>query len=333
MSRIYDALKYSEADRSAALLQLIDEEHDHASADSPDVPPVEPAAELQSLSLLAERDDHRIVPQDAPAHTIPPNPPPRLEPRTVSAATPPGTPVFPFGGPDSRASEHYRILRTNLVQHELAPRIIAVTSAAPGDGKTITAINIAGILALKGDARVLLIDADLRQRALARTVGIPSTPGLTDVIQGHTSFEEAAVRITQLPGLSVLPAGTVSGKPSELLDSPLFRATVESLRAQFTYVVVDTTPMTAVTDFKLVQQICDGVLVVVRPDHTNRAIFAKAMEVQQKDKFLGTVVNAVEDWFLWNTNDHYKYYSSRPTSGARPAGTRVVVRYKSKKRQ
>lgn len=338
MSRIYHALKNSDADRSAALLQLIDDDHIHASVDATDesahaavsvveeppfvpfhLPPIVHQPEIVPVAAEPPAEDHAVDPPEL-AQTA----------RSVVAAIAPLSLAFPFGGSDPRASEQYRILRTNIVQHELAPKIIGVTSAAPGDGKTITAINVAGILALKGEARVLLIDADLRQRTLAKTIGIPVTPGLTDVIRGDASLADAVVQIDQLPGLCVLPSGTASGNPSELLDSPLFRAMVDGLRGQFSYVVFDTTPMTAVTDFKLVQQICDGVLVVIRPDHTNRAAFSKAMQVQQKEKFLGTVINAVEDWFLWNSNDHYKYYSSHSTGSRRPASRGVVVKYKNK---
>ena len=80
------------------------------------------------------------------------------------------------------------------------------------------------------------------------------------------------------------------------------------IRREFSFVVVDTTPTSAVADFKLVARICDGVIIVVRPDHTERAAFLKSLEIDPPGKLLGTVINAYKDWFLWKTHETYSYY-------------------------
>ncbi len=305
MSRIYDALKVADGMQASSLAQLIDETHVHASATS------DQAVEHDFANDDVAGPDDLVLPSDqsdGPSVNS-------VIYRSVSMMSKTGGPLLPFGDTTSKTAEQYRILRTNLLQHELNPRIIGVASATPGDGKTLTAINLAGILALKGDSSVLLVDSDLRQRSIAKTLGIDSSPGLTNVIRGDCSTEAAIVHIDRCPGLFVLPAGDEFGNPAELLDSPVFRDMVSNLSQEFSYIVFDTTPMTEVTDFRIVQQVCEGILTVVRPDHTSRAALAKASKVQQIEKALGTVINAVDDWFLWRSSDHYRYYP-REAAGA-----------------
>jgi len=220
-------------------------------------------------------------------------------------------PLFPFDGTDSRRAEQYRMLRTNILLHPARPKMIAVSSASPGDGKTVTSINLAGTMALKTDTKVLLVDADLRQCRVATSLGIPAAPGLTEVLRGKCSLDEAIVSIEEIPGLHVLPCGDVGGNPVELLDSVDWKRVTASLRASFSYVVLDTTPVAAVADFQLVQQACDAVLLVLRPDHTKRPLFLKALETVPKEKLLGTLLNAVPDWFLWGNRDNDYYYAQK----------------------
>jgi capsular exopolysaccharide synthesis family protein len=219
-----------------------------------------------------------------------------------------------------RAGEQYRLLRTNILQHSARPKALAISSATPGDGKTISAINIAGILALKSEPTVLLVDADFRRGSIAKVLGLDASPGMSDILEGHCSIEKAIVRVEQLPNLHILPAGTTTSKPTELLDSALFRWLVKALRDQFSFVIFDTTPTAVVADFKLVQQVCDGVLLIVRPDHTDRRALLEALEMEPRDKLLGTVINNFEDWFLWKNDDNY-YYPGESRKGKGPWGT------------
>ena len=230
--------------------------------------------------------------------------------RTVTLHVADG-PLFPFDGTDSRTAEQYRMLRTNILLHPARPKIIAISSASPGDGKTVTSINLAGTLALKTDAKVLLVDADLRQCRIATSLGIPASPGLTEVLRDKCSLNEAIVRVDEMPNLSVLPCGEVGGNPAELLDSVQWKRIVDQIRADFAYVIMDTTPVAAVADFQLVQQASDAVLLVLRPDHTKRSLFHKALATVPKEKLLGTLLNAVPDWFLWGNRDNDYYYAQK----------------------
>jgi len=230
--------------------------------------------------------------------------------RTVSLHLQTG-PLFPFDGSDSRTAEQYRMLRTNILLHPAHPKIIAISSASPGDGKTVTSINLAGTLALKTDASVLLVDADLRQCRVATSLGIPASPGLTEVLREKCSLEEAIVRVEEIPSLHVLPCGEVGGNPAELLDSTQWKRIAKNLRSSFSYIIIDTTPVAAVADFQLVQDVSDAVLLVLRPDHTKRSLFQKALEDVPKEKLLGTLLNAVPDWFLWGNRDNDYYYAQK----------------------
>ena len=230
--------------------------------------------------------------------------------RTVTLHVADG-PLFPFDGTDSRTAEQYRMLRTNILLHPARPKIIAISSASPGDGKTVTSINLAGTLALKTDAKVLLVDADLRQCRIATSLGIPASPGLTEVLRDKCSLNEAIVRVDEMPNLSVLPCGEVGGNPAELLDSVQWKRIVDQIRVDFSYVIIDTTPVAAVADFQLVQQASDAVLLVLRPDHTKRSLFHKALATVPKEKLLGTLLNAVPDWCLWGNRDNDYYYAQK----------------------
>jgi len=220
-------------------------------------------------------------------------------------------PLCPFDGSDSRTAEQYRMLRTNILLHPARPKIIAISSASPGDGKTVTSINLAGTLSLKTGASVLLVDGDLRQCKIAASLGIPVSPGLTEALRGKCSLEEAIVRVEEIPNLHVLPCGETGGNPAELLDSMQWKRISDRLRASFSYVIIDTTPVAAVADFQLVQQVSDSVLLVLRPDHTKRSLFHKALETVPKEKLLGTLLNAVPDWFLWGNRDNDYYYTQK----------------------
>jgi len=192
--------------------------------------------------------------------------------------------------------------------------MIAISSAGSGDGKTTTAINIAGALALKQEIRVLLVEGDLRRGSIASKLGMDASPGLAEVLTGQCSLEEAIVQTENLPNLHILPGGRTLANPAELLDSATWKAIAQDLRNRFQFVVVDTTPIGVVADYDLIQVVADGTIVVVRPDHTDRTVCMKAIRHVPKEKLLGTLINCTEDWFLWRTHNYYGY-TAKPLDG------------------
>ena len=242
---------------------------------------------------------------------MPEKAPPLAAIRTLSLRLPAPSPLLPFEDGQWRPSEQYRILRTKISQHPKQPHLIVVSSPDPGDGKSVSAINTAGALSLKSEAQILLLDADFRRSAVHVQLGLPESPGLSDVLTGACTLEEAVVRIHEFPNLCVISAGSAPGNPVELLDSAAWRELCARLRSLFRYVILDSPPVGAVADYDLIQAVCDGVILVVRPDHTNRRLCLKALEYLPKAKFLGVLMNCVPDWSpAKHAGADYYYYSS-----------------------
>jgi protein-tyrosine kinase len=231
--------------------------------------------------------------------------------RAIPGSLSNGTSLFPFNEKDRCASEQYRLVRTKVAQNGRRSQILAISSPQVGDGKTVTAINMAAAMAVKGGAGVLLVDADLRRSAIAGKLGLPTAPGLRDVLQKRCSLEEAAVRVESMPHLYVLPAGEKDGNPAELFDGAAWPQLCREMRASFQSVVVDTTPVGVVADYELVQAEIDGVILVLRPDHTNRDRFYRALKLVAPDKLLGVIYNCVPKSFgSRDAYQDYRYYRS-----------------------
>jgi receptor protein-tyrosine kinase len=208
-----------------------------------------------------------------------------------------GVPALAFGRPGA-SSEQYRVLRTKIVHHPAQPRVILVSSAGPGDGKTTTAVNLAGAFALKNNGPILLIDGDFRRPAVAHQLSLPGRPGLADVLAGKATLEDAIARLDGYPSLYVLQAGKSDRNPTELLDSSIWRETIQCARAIFNHIIIDSPPIGSVADHELLMAAVDGAIVVVRPDQTNRQALASAFSSLPPDKCLGVVLNCVPRFFL-----------------------------------
>ena len=216
--------------------------------------------------------------------------------RTLRFRLPAPSPLLPFEEGQWRPSEQYRILRTKIVQHPKQPNLIVISSPESGDGKSVSAVNTAGALSLKSEGKILLLDADLRKSAIHTLLGLPESPGLADVLKGACTLDEALVHTQDFPNLFVLPAGAPVDNPVELLDSAAWQALCVRLRGLFRHVIVDSPPVGAVADYDLIQAACDGVILVVRPNHTDRRLCQKALDNLPKAKFLGVLLNCVPDW-------------------------------------
>ncbi|MGE5308809.1 MAG: CpsD/CapB family tyrosine-protein kinase [Deltaproteobacteria bacterium] len=182
--------------------------------------------------------------------------------------------IVSFYDPESPVSEQYRILRTNILalgaKREF--KTIALTSATHGEGKTITAINLAISLSSERDRKkVLLVDGDLRRANVAKYLGMGEPAGITDIlVQGIVP--DSVFRETGIPGLTLLGAGGKVRNPAELLGSQDFRRLVEYLRSRFDLVIFDSPPVIPVTDGSLIASVCDGVIIVVQSGRTQRGV-------------------------------------------------------------
>ena len=198
---------------------------------------------------------------------------------------------------ESRASrsEAFRTIRTNLqyVDVDHPPRAVAITSAIPNEGKTTTSINLAITMAQAGK-QVVLVETDLRRPRASGYLGIESQVGLTDVLAGQVKLEDAMLPWNR-DLLTVVPSGRTPPNPSELLASQQFAEVIEQLKADFDQVIIDTTPLLAVTDGAIVSKVADGAVVVIRFGKTTREQLAASIDaLEQVDaRLLGTVMNFI----------------------------------------
>jgi receptor protein-tyrosine kinase len=254
-----------------------------------------------------QSDNANVLTVAAPDPIVVPTLPAAGQNRTMRLRISASSPIFPFDSGHHDAAEQYRIIRTKLLQDHRKPQLMVVSSATSGDGKTVTTVNLAASLALKQNSQILLIDTDLRRPRVAEILGLPITPGLAEVLAGTVDLNEALVRTVEFPNLFVLPAGTGRTGAAELLDSTNWRILVTEIRARFTYALFDAPPIALVADYELIQLACDGTIIVVRPDHSNRSACLKALEIVPRDKLLGVVLNCFEPW-LFCKAPAYSYY-------------------------
>lgn len=200
-----------------------------------------------------------------------------------------------FQNPGSPAAEAYRGLRTSITLLELehTPKVMVATSAMPGEGKSVSASNLAVALAQQG-TRTLLIDADLRQSGLHRLFGIARQPGLTDLLLDQVPFEEVVreVAVSQhgVP-LHVLPAGAAKPHPSELLGSVPMQELLVRLREQYEMVILDAPPLQLVTDAAVLGTFADSTLLIARAGTTHKRVLAEAVaELHRLNIPIGGVV-------------------------------------------
>ncbi|HEU4879550.1 MAG TPA: polysaccharide biosynthesis tyrosine autokinase, partial [Gemmatimonadaceae bacterium] len=208
----------------------------------------------------------------------------------------------------SAGAEAYRTLRTNLIfsQSVQSLRTIVVTSAAPSEGKTTTAANMAVSFAQQG-MRVLIVDCDLRRSRLHKMFAIPREPGLTEFVLGQMD-QDAVTRETAVPGLYVLPSGQLPPNPAELLGGNKMRDALAKLSEAFDLVVLDTPPLLAASDAAILATLADGVVMVVRAGVTE--IEAGQQAIQQLASVGARVVGAVlndPDAKVQKYGGYYKY--------------------------
>lgn len=186
-------------------------------------------------------------------------------------------PAISFESDNSAIAEAFRKLRTNLqfLAVDNPPRVIVVTSSMPNEGKSTTAINLALVLA-EAEHNVLLVDGDLRRPRLDNYLDVVGSVGFSTVLAGGAKLDEVLQK-TRFSGLSVLTSGAIPPNPSELLGSMAAKNVLSELRTQFDYVVVDSSPLLAVTDAAVLAAHADGVLIIARFGHTKREHLSHAV--------------------------------------------------------
>ncbi|TMQ28488.1 MAG: CpsD/CapB family tyrosine-protein kinase [Candidatus Rokuibacteriota bacterium] len=191
-------------------------------------------------------------------------------------------------------AEQYRVLRHIVEQFykDADLRVLGLTSATVGDGKTTTALNLAGALAQASDARVLLIDGDIRRGLVRERLGLRDTSaGLAEAILDANIPLASVARHCSPFNLWVLPTRPGAPAPYELLKSPRFGELIQEARQQYDYVVVDAPPLIPVPDFRVIAKHVDGFLMIVGAHKTPRRLVEEALDILDPAKVLGLVFN------------------------------------------
>jgi protein-tyrosine kinase len=255
MSKIYQALEKAERERGRELQK--------------EVPPAEPEA--------SEATPHEIFPEvKMPEGTL-------INPRLVT-----------FFQQGSLAAEQFRKLRTYLLRLKIleSHRVIMVTSAVNGEGKTFVAANLAAGISKDLHAHAILVDCDLRNPSLSEFFGIPKGKGLSDYLAGNGAPPELILK-TEIDKLSVIPAGSSQENPTELIGSKKMEGLIQELKAKQSnrYLILDATPILATTEPEVLVRMVDGIIFVVRAGVTPRETVQQAIKALDKEKIIGVVLN------------------------------------------
>jgi capsular exopolysaccharide synthesis family protein len=237
----------------------------------------------------------------------------------VAAQTPVQRNLGVVGNPMSQFAEAFRALRTSLLLSVAGrePRVILLTSATPTEGKTTVAMNLACVLAQR-DVRVLLIDADLRRPTVHHRFSINGKVGLSSVLTGSVTLEQAVQHVAEVPKLDILVSGPVPPFPTEMLGSDVMHQLLEHCRGVYTHIVMDSPPLLSITDSVVLAREADAVVLVVRQGKSSKHAVRRARDLLMRagTRITGTVLNAVD----LNSPEYYAYYGYSGYSGYASAG-------------
>jgi protein-tyrosine kinase len=298
MSRIHEALKRAEQEKTAGHIAQPPQELAEAPAPKPEKQP--------------EQARPNFVPQAATTaaavETLPE--PSQTGSFLARCAQPNWKPdpaflVFANSDPFFPGTEQFRTLRSRLARiRENQPlQTVLISSAVPAEGKTMVATNLAHALVRQQGCRVLLIDADLRAPRVHTLLGAPSNPGLADYLQGDAA-EFQVIQKGHEEGLYFTPAGTHVTHPSELISSGRMKEFLDRVKPEFDWIIIDSSPVLPVADATVLGGLCDGVLLVVRASSTPSDMARKACREFQDSQVLGVVLNTADE-----SSEYGSYYS------------------------
>jgi len=216
--------------------------------------------------------------------------------------------------PNSLASEVYRTIRTNLlfsINHSSSPKTIVVTSSVPKEGKTLTAVNLATMIANSGE-KVLLVDCDMRKPRIHTIFNQDNKIGLSYFLQGKGNLEEI-VQYSGIDNLYLVTSGKITNSPAELISSRNMKLFIEKVSLQFTKIIFDTPPITLVTDAAVLSSITTGVVLVAEGSRITKGLLGKSKELLQNvdAKILGIILNNIDparDIYSYPQYYYGKYY-------------------------
>ncbi len=272
MAKVYDALRRAEEDRKRL-------RGENSNRPAPlGAEPAGPEAEEADRKSVWKRSTDVLTPSPPPDGSA------ELNKRRIALLQ-----------PESYVSEQFRALRGRIdaIASQREIKTISITSAFPGEGKTTCAINLAIVTSMSLARRVLLIDCDLRRPKVHPALGLKPEIGLAEVLAGASSIDDAISTAKGLT-LDVLPVCGRPANPSELLSSLEMRRLVEEVADRYDRVVIDTPAALGLPDAKAVSDLCDGMVVVVRADVTAQSDLEAVLEILDRQRILGLLINGVE---------------------------------------
>jgi protein-tyrosine kinase len=288
MSRIHEALKKAELERSVSPSDrsLGDLDHHPASSLAVEVA-TEPEAALPAAASpgsTAEADSAQLQFDEFKARCA-----------KSSWRPDPKVQLFSGGDPFTPGAEQFRTLRSRLYRiRESHPlNTILVTSAMPAEGKTLVSANLAKVLVQQRDCKVLLIEADLRAPRQCALLGAPEGRGLVDYLQGGAA-EPDIIQKSQENDLYFIQAGKLISHPAELISNGRFKQLLTRVAGLFDWVIIDSPPILPVSDAAVLSVLCDGVLMVVRAGSTPAEVSQRACQELGDARIVGVVLNGVE---------------------------------------
>jgi non-specific protein-tyrosine kinase len=205
---------------------------------------------------------------------------------------------------DSTVLEHYRRLRTKILQHQAAKpfRTLVVTSPAPEEGKTITVLNLGLSFAMLPGFKILLVDGDLRRGSLGACLGLEQRPGLSNFLDGSATLEDVVLKCEDVP-IHFMGRGDSSLGASERLQSFDLKTKFDQLAEHFSLVLVDSPPVNLIADVEIVAAACDAVMLVARGFSTTMKSFQRAVHDLSSFRVIGTVLNGST-----RSQSYYRHY-------------------------
>jgi receptor protein-tyrosine kinase len=223
------------------------------------------------------------------------------------------------GGQRSAIGETFRSLRTSIqfLNQDLTTRLVQITSPLVGEGKTTVSANLAVSLAQAGHS-VILIDCDLHRPRVHSLFNVANAVGITSVLTGAATLEDACARDSGVPNLTLLPAGPVPANPSELLGSPRSRSLLAQLGRDYDYVIIDSSPLLPVTDAVVLATIATGVLFVCAATKTTKGDFEQALNMLSgvEATVLGVVFNMAAESDCVVLARYYEHYVGTVANGS-----------------
>lgn len=280
------------------------------------------------LSYLREWSDMRLRTTDELRGLVPDSvigEIPEYSPSTAAARSPSGLDgrLCYYHRPGSREAEAFRSIRMAVLrnQPESGGLVVQMTSAEPGDGKSVSAANLSLAIAKSGK-RVLLIDADMRRPTVHQLFRVEQEIGLSDVLTGEIDWINA-VRETSVDGLSLITSGACPDNPAELLTAHEMASLLNKAREEYDVVIVDTPPVLAVSDPSVIAPQADGLVLVVRMQKNKRAAIRRTLETLDGHgvRVLGVIANGVSAAAdEYRANQYSSYYNPdlQPARATRP---------------